>query len=70
MFFDIRVHLPPGSAQQPQRVVNLESDLGNFAHVLGDLANGVQFDRIALNGANEPIQAKVRLRLWIISARR
>ncbi|GJE91648.1 hypothetical protein PsYK624_077980 [Phanerochaete sordida] len=58
MFFDIRVHLPRGSAQQPQRVANLESDLGNFAHVLGDLADGVQFGRIALTGANEPIQAK------------
>ena len=59
MFFDIRVHLPPGTAQQPQRITNLESNIGNFAHVLGDLADSVQFDSISLKGANEPIQAKV-----------
>ncbi|GJE99154.1 hypothetical protein PsYK624_154010 [Phanerochaete sordida] len=45
-------------AKQPQRVANLESDLGTFGHVPGDLADGVQFDRIALSGTTDPIQAK------------
>ena len=60
MFFDIRVHLPPGTAQSPQRVSNLETNLPNFAHLLGDLANGVHFNRISLRGANERISSKVR----------
>ncbi|EKM52029.1 uncharacterized protein PHACADRAFT_187392 [Phanerochaete carnosa HHB-10118-sp] len=58
MFFDVRVHLPRGTAQDPQRISNLEADLPNFAHILGDLADGVHFNRISLTGANNYISSK------------
>lgn len=59
MFFDVKVHLPPGTPQNRQHISNFETDLPQFGHVLGDLANSLYFDRMTLRGANSRITSKV-----------
>lgn len=59
MFFDIKVHLPAGSSQNHAQISNFETYLPNFAHILGDLADSINFNHISLRGSNDRIFAKV-----------
>lgn len=58
--FEITVYLPEAVGGVPVHVKNLETDLPLFSHGVGDLARTVNFGKISLQSANEPIIVEVR----------
>jgi hypothetical protein len=56
----VTVHLPKAVEEgSALRVKRFESDLPLFAHEVGDIGKGVEFDEISLKTANMHIGVKV-----------
>jgi len=57
--FEVTVYLPKAVEEGPTlRVKRFETDLPLFAHVVGNIGSGIEFDAISLKTANLPISAE------------
>lgn len=59
--FHITVILPDVGNSAPLHIKDLETDLPDSGHQIGDLNNNVIFETISLSGSNGPITVQVRV---------
>ncbi|TFK74656.1 hypothetical protein BDN72DRAFT_759463 [Pluteus cervinus] len=58
VYFHVTVVLPQGASSRPLVVNNLETNMPNFFHNIGQLGEVVQFKQLSLNGLDAPIQVQ------------